>query len=199
MEKSKLYEKREYKKSFKDSLRKGEKMLSNFNMLASTSRGNERLTCAELVFLLKTIGDPDPVASKTGIRGLIVAKTNLNQVEAIEKLRGLLNEKPYEFRYSLRILPIEKIVRTDLAEIKLVAREFASRIGDDETFRVTVETRFTSLHSRDLIEAAATEILRKVNLENPDKVLLIEVVGGLTGISLIRPRDILSVLKEKML
>jgi len=174
-------------------------MLSNFNMLASTSRGNERLTCAELVFLLKTIGDPDPVASKTGIRGLIVAKTNLNQVEAIEKLRGLLNEKPYEFRYSLRILPIEKIVRTDLAEIKLVAREFASRIGDDETFRVTVETRFTSLHSRDLIEAAATEILRKVNLENPDKVLLIEVVGGLTGISLIRPRDILSVLKEKML
>jgi tRNA acetyltransferase TAN1 len=174
-------------------------MLSNFNILASTSRGNERLTCTELVFLLKTIGDQDPIASKTGIRGLVAAKTNINEVEAIEKLRVLLSDKPYEFRYSLRILPIEKVVRTDLAEVKLVAKEFAMRMAENETFRVTVETRFTTLHIRDLIEAAATEIRQKVNLENPDKVLLIEVVGGLTGMSLIKPQHILSVLKEKML
>jgi len=174
-------------------------MLSDFNIIASTSRGNERLTCTELVFLLKTIGDPDPIAAKTGIRGLVVAKTNINEIEAIEKLRSILKEKPYEFRYSLRILPVEKVVRTDLTEVKLVAKEFALRMGENETFRVTVETRFTTLHTRDLIETAATEIRQKVNLENPDKVLLIEVVGGLTGMSLVKPQDILSVLKEKML
>ena len=174
-------------------------MLSNFNILASTSRGNERLTCTELVFLLKSIGDLEPSAAKTGIRGLAVAKTNLNEVEAIEKLRILLSEKPYEFRYTLRILPIEKVIRTDLAEVKLLAKEFAMRMTDKETFRVTVETRFTTLHTRDLIEAAATEIQQKVNLETPDRVLLIEVVGGLTGMSLIKPQHILSVLKEKML
>jgi tRNA acetyltransferase TAN1 len=174
-------------------------MLSDFNIIASTSRGNERLTCTELVFLLKTIGDPDPIAAKTGIRGLVVAKTNINEIEAIEKLRSILKEKPYEFRYSLRILPVEKVVRTDLTEVKLVAKEFALRMGENETFRVTVETRFTTLHTRDLIETAATEIRQKVNLENPDKVLLIEVVGGLTGMSLVKPQAILSVLKEKML
>jgi len=38
-----------------------------------------------------------------------------------------------------------------------------------------------------------------VNLENPDKILLIEVLGALTGVSLLKPSDILGVVKEKLL
>lgn len=174
-------------------------MLSDFNILASTSRGNERMMCSELHFLLTTIGDPAPVVAKTGIRGLVVGKTALNPIDVIEKLRGVLDSRPYEFRYALRILPIEKVIHTDLGEVKRVAEEFASRIGENETFRVTVEKRFTTIHSRDFIEAAASGIPQKANLDNPDRILLIEVVGGLTGMSLIRPQDLLSVLKEKML
>jgi tRNA acetyltransferase TAN1 len=83
--------------------------------------------------------------------------------------------------------------------VKRAATELAATIGENETFRVTVEKRFTSLHSRDLIEAVATGIDRKVDLENPDKILLIEIVGGLTGMSLIKPSSVLAVLKEKML
>ena len=62
-----------------------------------------------------------------------------------------------------------------------------------------MEKRFTSLHATDFIEAIATGIERKVNLGNPDKVLLVEVVGGFTGLALIKPSDILAVPKEKML
>jgi tRNA acetyltransferase TAN1 len=72
-------------------------------------------------------------------------------------------------------------------------------MAENETFRVTVEKRFTSLHARDFIDAAASDIQRKVNLDNPDKVLLIEVVGAWTGLSLIEPNDVLAVVKEKML
>jgi len=174
-------------------------MLSDFNLLATTMRGNERQMCYELAYLLKEIGDPSPEVGKTGIRGVIVGKTALNPVETIEKFRSILQERPYEFRYALRILPIEKVVHTDLNEIKRVATELAAKIGENETFRVTVEKRFTSIHSRDFIEAAATGIQRKADLENPDKILLIEVLGGLTGMALIKPTDILGVVKEKML
>jgi tRNA(Ser,Leu) C12 N-acetylase TAN1 len=38
-----------------------------------------------------------------------------------------------------------------------------------------------------------------VDLDKPDKVLLVEVVGKFSGISLVKPDLILSVLKEKML
>ncbi|MCW4047547.1 MAG: THUMP domain-containing protein [Candidatus Bathyarchaeota archaeon] len=175
-------------------------MLKDFNLLATTSRGNERQMCYELSYLLHDLlGDPSPVADKTGIRGLVAAKTSLNPFEVIEKFRAILQERPYEFRYALRILPIERVVHTDLEEVKRVALELAAGIAENESFRVTVEKRFTSLHSRDFIEAAAASIARKADLENPDKILLIEVLGGLTGMSLIKPNDVLAVVKEKLL
>jgi tRNA acetyltransferase TAN1 len=174
-------------------------VLSDFNLLATTSRGSERQMCSEMLYLLKEeIGDPTSAVDKTGVRGLIAAKTTLDPYEVIEKLRAILQERPYEFRYALRIIPIEKVVRTDLDEIKRVATELAAKIGENETFRVTVEKRFTSVHSRDFVEAAAAGIQRKAYLENPDKILLIEVIGGLTGMSLIKSSDILAVVKEKM-
>ncbi len=162
-------------------------------------RGNERQMCHELAFLLKEAGDPEAKADRTGIRGLVVAKTALDPVEAIEKFRVMLQERPYEFRYALRIIPIQKVVHTNLEEIKQAAAELAAELGENETFRVTIEKRFTSLHSRDFIEAVATTIQNKVDLNTPDKVLLIEVLGGYTGMSLMKRTDVISVLKEKML
>ncbi len=175
-------------------------MINDFNLVATTSRGNERPMCNELLYLLREqLGDAQAETSKTKVRGLIVGKTTLDPCVALEKLRNILRERPYEFRYALRIFPIEKVVPTDLAEIKRAAEELASRISEQETFRVTVEKRFTTLHSKDIIEAAAGDIKRKADLENPDKILLIEVLGAFTGLSLLKPNDILAVIKEKML
>jgi tRNA acetyltransferase TAN1 len=175
-------------------------MISGFNLVATTSRGNERPMCNELFYLLKEeLGDAEAQTSKTKIRGLIVGKTSLNPFEVIEKFRAILKERPYEFRYALRIVPIERVVPTDLEEIKRVTQELAARIGEEESFRVTVEKRFTTLHSQDIIEAAASDVKRKADMEKPDRILQIEVLGALTGISLLKPSDVLSIMKEKML
>ena len=174
-------------------------MLSDFNLLASTMRGSERQMCYELEILLKEAGDTEAKASKSGIRGLIVGKTTLNPVEVIEKFRIILQEKPFEFRYSLRIIPIQKVVSTNLDEIKIAATELTATMSENETFRVTIEKRFTNIHTKDLIEAVATDVKNKVDLNSPNKVLLIEVLGAYTGISLVKPTQVISVLKEKML
>jgi tRNA acetyltransferase TAN1 len=175
-------------------------MINGFNLIATTSRGNERPMINEILYLLKEeVGDSEAQAAKTKIRGLIVAKTTHDPLTVIEKFHSLLKERPYEFRYALRILPIDQVVPTDLAKIKEATAELAKKISENETFRVTVEKRFTTLHTKDLIEAAAGNIKNRVNLENPDKILLIEVLGALTGVSLLKPSDILGVVKEKLL
>lgn len=175
-------------------------MINDFNLLATTARGNERAMINEIIYLLKEeLADTAADASRTKIRGLIVAKTTLDLLAVMEKFRTILAERPYEFRYALRIVPIQRVVPTDLAEIKKVTWEMAQKISESQTFRVTVEKRFTELHSKDIIEAAANDIKRKVDLKNPDWVLQIEVVAGLTGVSLIKPADVLAVVKEKML
>ena len=175
-------------------------MISDFNLIATTQRGNERAAANELLYLLKEqLGDAEAQAAKTKIRGLIVAKTTLDPYAAIEKFRQILKERPYEFRYALRILPIEKVVPTTLEDIKAAAAELAKKILPTESFRVTVEKRFTTLHSKDLIEAAAGDLKQKADMENPDKIIQVEVLGALTGISVIKPSDIIGVLQEKML
>ena len=174
-------------------------MLRSFNLLATTWRGNEKNACSELWYLLGEIGDSAPTVDKTGVAGLIAAKTAFNPFEVIEKFRKILHERSYEFRYTLRIIPVEKVVRTDLGEIQQAATELSSKIGEDETFRVTVEKRFTGTPTQDIIEATAANIERKVDLNNPDKILLIEVIGRLTGVSVIKPEELLAVMKEKML
>jgi tRNA acetyltransferase TAN1 len=174
-------------------------MLRDFSLLTTTYRGNEGEVCSELWYLLGQIGDSASTVDKTGMAGLIVAKTALNPFEVIDNFRKILHERPYEFRYTLRVIPIEKVVRTNLVEIQRVATALGSKIGKNESFRVTVEKRFTEISSRDIVEAAAMNIERKVDLNEPNRILLVEIIGGLTGISMIKPDDILSVVKEKVL
>jgi tRNA acetyltransferase TAN1 len=172
-------------------------VLQDFNLLITTTRGNETHACSETWYLLNQIGDPNPQTDKTGISGLITGKTTFQPQEAIQKLRTLLDERPYDFRYTLRVIPIQKVTRTDLQEIEQAATQLAHEIQPNETFRITVEKRFNNTPTSDIIEAAAKNIQHEVNLANPDKIILIEIVGRLTGMSILRTTDIISTAKER--
>lgn len=174
-------------------------IIKDFNLLATTSRGNEDVVSSELGYLFDIIGDPTSFIASTGISGLVTVKTTLDPFEVLKGFRLILHERPYEFRYTLRVIPIEKVVKTSLSQIQIATTDLASKIRKNETYRVTVEKRCTEKSSREIIEAVAANIKRKVSLAQPDKILLVEVLGGLTGMSVIKPNDILSILKEKML
>jgi tRNA acetyltransferase TAN1 len=61
-----------------------------------------------------------------------------------------------------------------------------------------VEKRHSSLKSRQIIEEVARVInTAKVNLRKPDWIVLLEIVGRWTGISVIRPWQTFSSIIEK--
>lgn len=174
-------------------------MLKDFNLLVSTSRGNETNTCSEMWYLLGEAGDRSSVVERTGVIGLVVARTKIDPVVAVEKLRLLLHERPWEFRYTLKVTPLIGIVPSVPQKIEDFAVELAESIGKGEKYRVTVEKRRTSISGRALIQAIAKRIERKVDLETPDKVLLIQILDEVTGVSVMPPDKILSVEREKRL
>jgi tRNA acetyltransferase TAN1 len=174
-------------------------MLKHFNLIVTTSRGNEKAVCSEVWYLLWELGDKDPQADTTGVTGLITAKTSFAPFDAITKLRLMLQDRPHEFRFSLRVIPIQKVVETDLDEIAEAVEELSTAIQEGETFRITVEKRHSPIDRATIIAATAARIDRKVRLIDPDKTILIEVVGGKTGVSVLGQNDILSVEKEKII
>jgi tRNA acetyltransferase TAN1 len=131
------------------------------------------------------------------VKGLITARTNLDPLEAIGRLRAELREGPDRFRVLLRVIPVEARVQTDPKGIAETAEKMAERIGETESFRITVEKRRTELRSLEVIDAVAEGIDRRVDLDEPDWIVLVEIVGKVTGISVIRPEGLLNVQKER--
>ena len=172
-------------------------VLSDFNLIATSDRGSESDGCSELWMLLRAVGDETPIVDRAPVRGLILARTALNPVEAVRRLSDQLQRHPDDFHELFRVMPIEAVSPTSLEEIVETAHGLASRIGGEESFRITVEKRRTGLRSRKIIDAVAAGINRKVDLEHPDWVILIEIVGKYTGISVVRPDALLNIQKEK--
>lgn len=172
-------------------------MMRDFNLMISTSRGNERNACSEAWYLLREVGDPDVKVEPTGLVGLLVSKTTLDPVKAVNALRDVLRERPWEFRYVLRIVPIQAVTDSTLSSIESKALELSNLIEEEESYRITVEKRRTNLKSAEIIQAIAPKVDRKVSLEQPDKILLVEVIGKIAGVSVIKPDAILSIEREK--
>jgi tRNA acetyltransferase TAN1 len=169
------------------------------DLLATSDIWSMSAACSELWMLLRAAGDEAPSVYRTRVKGLIAAETILEPLEAIRRIREQLQERPEGFKNLLRVLPVEATVPTELDKIAETVSRLAEKITEDESFRVTLEKRRTELRSREVIDVVAEGIDRKVDLEEPDWVVLVEIVGKRTGVAVVPLDGILSVQKERVL
>ena len=108
-----------------------------------------------------------------------------------------VRSEPFRVHYILRIIPVHRVVDTKVEEVVKAVKELSSAIGPGETFRITIESRDSPYSDKQLIDALADAVDRKVNLESPDKVVLLEIFGEYAGISVISPSEIVSIQKLK--
>jgi len=171
-------------------------LLGEFNLLVACPRERERAARSEIQYFIgDLIEDPELKVSKTHISGLLTCKTSLDPFEVVQKLREFALENPYQFRFAIRFTPIEQCVESNLESIKEATLNLLEKIGEDESFRVTVRRRHTDLENMEVVIAVASVIQRTVNLDDPDKIVLVEIVGDVTGISVLDDEtDILSIM-----
>ena len=172
-------------------------MVERFNLIVTCLRGQEPVAASELGDLLRELGDPEPVVNVTKVAGLLTAKTSLDPFKVVEQLRVITEQEPWRIGYLMRIIPVEEVVETKPEHIAKAVERLADKIPADATYRVTVEKRHTQLSSKEIIEAAASKVERKVNLENPDWIVLIQVIGGVTGVAVIKPDQVISTMKKQ--
>jgi tRNA acetyltransferase TAN1 len=148
-----------------------------------------------MYFIGDLLGDPELSVVHTHISGLLACKTSLDPFDVVHRLREFALENSYQFRFAIRFTPLEECVNSNLEDIVEATKRLLPKIGEDESFRVTVRRRHTELENMEVVTAVAAEIPRKVNLDAPDKTVLVEVVGDWTGLSIITEEDdILSIM-----
>ena len=170
----------------------------NFNLLVTTYRHREYDAVDELNVILQRFRIDAQMIEIQNVSGIILALANLNPFELITKFKELLTEEPWQFRYILRVIPLEKILYTDLKNIEIEGENLSmNKIRVNDSFRISVEKRHKLTSSKEIISSIANKLQNKVSLENPDWIILIEIIGNKTGISVLEERDIFNSIIEK--
>jgi len=167
------------------------------NLIITCARHLESETRQELIGILEKVGDPESIVTITNMSGILTVETKLEPVNVVKKIREMLLDEPWCIRYCLRVIPIQKITKTQIEEIEKGVLELIKFISDEESYRISIEKRNSNISSQDLISRIASKIKNKVSLEFPEKIILIEILGNTTGISVVKTTDILSVEKIK--
>jgi tRNA acetyltransferase TAN1 len=168
----------------------------DFNLLVSCIRNRERNAVLEVEDLIGTaIGDASLEVGLIGMRSLLVAKTSIEPRKVIGRLREIAITDPWRFQYTLKYIPIDMVVPTQLDSIVEASKRLIPSILENQTFRVTCNRRHSRMHCRDIIKAVAALVDRRVDLEKPGKVFEVEVLGDRTGLSVLERDDTLSLSK----
>lgn len=167
--------------------------MDEFNLIVTCQRNRESVAIHELESIFFLLGDPEACFEKSVVKGLILGYTKLDIHNLYKSLVDLIRERPFDFRNTKRYIPIDVVVDSELGLIRDAALRLSKKIPPDATYKISIEKRFTELASREIIDVIAPHIDRKVSLEEPDYILLVEIVGRRAGVSLVRPFEIVSV------
>lgn len=166
-------------------------------LILTTYRGAENTAGSEVYMLLAEFGDSKAKITRTKISGILTVETTLSHKEVIDTIRNIIESEPWRVRSMLRLFPAEQIIDSEIDLIIETVKPMLERIGENETFRITIEKRHTKITKEEIIKEVASLTNRKVDLNNPNWVILIEIIGEQTGVSVVDPSQILSVTKLK--
>jgi tRNA acetyltransferase TAN1 len=147
--------------------------------------------------ILAEIGDENPQISMSEFSGILYVNTNIEPLDIIKKIRQKLEDEPWSIRYIMRAIPVFSVTKTDIDEIANSAIIQAKKMMSGDTYRITIEKRNSDVSSSGIISKIADQIPNKVSLEKYDWIILVEILGSITGVSVLKDTDILSIQREK--
>ena len=166
------------------------------NLMVTSQKGSEAKASAEFKEIALQRGHRKLRIEKSAFDGVLEIEIE-NPRDFITFMRDYVRSEPFRVHFIQRIIPVDLVVDTTLEQIKDAATQLSSQVLQGETFRIEITERDSPTTRKELIDTVADVIDRKVNLNSPDKVVNVEVLGEYTAISVVRPDEILSITRLK--
>jgi len=167
------------------------------NLIITCARNLESETKNEIRKILDELGDQEPEILNVGMRGILMVNTIIEPSKIIDWVKNKIIEEPWLIRYCLRIIPIQRMTDTEIDKIKQNVIKLKNTIQKNDSYRITIEKRNTSISSSEIITEVAEIFPNKVSLNQPDWIVLIEIIGNETGISILKNDELFSLDKAK--
>jgi tRNA acetyltransferase TAN1 len=149
----------------------------------------------EVEQVLREIGDITPKFIDSRVRGLFTIRVDTDPKAVTTQLDALCRREPAMFWYTYHWIPVERWCPANIEDMAEVVKELAERIRPEERWRMRINKRFYQKHhTRELIEYLAQHVDKpQVDLENPEKIIRIEIIRGRAGLSLLTSKEEFSV------
>ncbi len=99
------------------------------------------------------------------------------------------------FSWTHHYIPIDHWVDSEIEDMQKAVKSLASGIGDGQKWKLELDKRhYHRFHERELV-IKLTDMVEngEVDLEKPEKIIKVEIIGKHAGISLLDPQDVLVV------
>jgi len=166
------------------------------NLLLTSQKGNEAKASAEFKEIALQRGHRKLHIEKAGFDGILEIEIE-NSRDFISFMREYVRSEPFRVHFIQRMIPIDAVVDSTIEQIKEAAARLAPEILAGETFKIDIGERDSPIPRKELIDTIAAVVDRKVNLNSPDKVFQVEVLGEYTALAVVRPDEVLSITKLK--
>ena len=162
-------------------------------LLVSHQRGRYGKAKREILLVLRRLGDPRPSVERTAVDGIALARTTLDGRDIVHGCRALLLQG-FAFEHAVKWVPVDYWCDTDLQAMRrILAEKVRDRIGPEETWGMEVaKRRWQRFHTQEIVANLAGAIDRRVDLDHPDKLVRVDVIGREVAISVLQPDDVFS-------
>jgi len=153
----------------------------------SSARNFERSASSEVYYALTELLGYDNVTAYPikKISGLSLAFFGPDSVHTLQLLSDLVESDPSIFRYTLKLVPFQYEISSSLDNFAQIGSLFSSEIGSEQKWKILLRRRHTQLDRKSIISSIATNISSgKVDLENPDLIIFVEVIGQWSYVAL---------------
>ena len=133
---------------------------------------------------------------KSDIEGVFKLRAG-NAKKAVKSLSKIKNRKGM-FEHTFYWIPIEKWVAADLKTMQKEIKKLQKGIKKTDKWKLDMHKRhFDKMHSTELIIKLAEAVEKpKVDLDNPQKILEVQIIGNKAGLALLNKDEILSLAKK---
>ena len=151
----------------------------------------------EIAEMLKSIKEKAEIL--TAEEGLAEVSVG-NARKAVAELEKIAKKDLEKFPHTMQWIPIDIWCKNAIADMQKHLKGFEKDIGKDERWKMELKTRKLKEKPDELkLILKLTEVIdrKKVDLEKPEKIVKVEIIGNKAGLALLKKNELLNIARLK--
>lgn len=164
-------------------------------LLVTIDERHRKLAEASIKALMSRVARGGYGLTRSPGQGLIGVRLKGEDPRAcVARLQALIQEDPLAFQHTHRWIPIEAWTRSAKQDIRRLAQQANAEIAPDESWAIRVERHGSRMERDALVHELAAQIPNpNVELDSPDKTILVEALPKGLGFAVVNEAQVLSV------